>query len=61
MLQIDEMMKEAIQKDCTKYAPGIEIIGVRVTKPTIPHSIARNYEIMEEERTKVISLSFLLV
>lgn len=61
MLQIDEMMKEAIQKDCTKYAPGIEIIGVRVTKPTIPHSIARNYEIMEEERTKVISLSFLQV
>ena len=47
------MMKEAIQRDCTEYAPGIEIIGVRVTKPTIPHSIARNYEIMEEERTKV--------
>lgn len=53
VLQIDEMMKEAIQRDCTQYAPGIEIIGVRVTKPTIPHSIARNYEIMEEERTKV--------
>lgn len=52
--QIDEMMKEAIQRDCTQYAPGIEIIGVRVTKPTIPHSIARNYEIMEEERTKVL-------
>ncbi|KAG0561557.1 hypothetical protein KC19_9G073000 [Ceratodon purpureus] len=52
--QIDEMMKEAIQRDCTQYAPGIEIIGVRVTKPTIPLSIARNYEIMEEERTKVL-------
>jgi hypothetical protein len=46
-------MKEAIQRDCTRYAPGIEIIGVRVTKPKIPASIARNYEIMEEERTKV--------
>ena len=56
VLQIDEMMKEAIQRDCTQYAPGIEIIGVRVTKPTIPLSIARNYEIMEEERTKVTSL-----
>jgi regulator of protease activity HflC (stomatin/prohibitin superfamily) len=52
--QIDETMKEVIQKDCTKYAPGIEIIGVRVTKPRIPASIARNYEIMEEERTKVL-------
>jgi regulator of protease activity HflC (stomatin/prohibitin superfamily) len=52
--QIDEIMKEAIQRDCTRYAPGIEIIGVRVTKPKIPPSIARNYEIMEEERTKVL-------
>ena len=46
-------MKDAIQRDCTRYAPGIEIIGVRVTKPSIPPSIARNYELMEEERTKV--------
>lgn len=46
-------MKDAIQRDCTRYAPGIEIIGVRVTKPLIPNTIARNYEQMEEERTKV--------
>jgi len=52
--QIDENMKEALQKDCTVYAPGIEIINVRVTKPTIPAVIARNYEQMEEERTKVL-------
>ncbi|KAH7287320.1 hypothetical protein KP509_32G049700 [Ceratopteris richardii] len=51
--QIDEIMKEAIQHDCTRYAPGIEIISVRVTKPSIPRTIARNYEQMEEERTKV--------
>ncbi|XP_057837736.1 uncharacterized protein LOC131047939 isoform X1 [Cryptomeria japonica] len=52
--QIDEKMKEAIQADCVRYAPGIEIISVRVTKPTIPESIARNYEQMEEERTKAL-------
>jgi hypothetical protein len=51
--QIDDKMKEAIQKDCTQYAPGIEIINVRVTKPDIPSSIRRNFEVMEEERTKV--------
>lgn len=51
--QIDEKMKDALQGDCTRYAPGIEIIGVRVTKPTIPSSIRRNFEQMEEERTKV--------
>uniref|UniRef100_A0A6N2NI64 Band 7 domain-containing protein n=1 Tax=Salix viminalis TaxID=40686 RepID=A0A6N2NI64_SALVM len=52
--QIDEKMKDALQGDCTRYAPGIEIISVRVTKPTIPESIRRNFEQMEEERTKVL-------
>lgn len=51
--QIDEKIKEAIQGDCTRYAPGIEIISVRVTKPSIPATIKRNFEQMEEERTKV--------
>lgn len=46
-------------KDLVQYAPGIEIIGVRVTKPKIPPSIARNYELMEEERTKVSQRSHL--
>ena len=50
-------MKEAIQRDCTRYAPGIEIISVRVTKPNIPPSIRRNFELMEEERTKVCTRS----
>ena len=54
--QIDERMKEALQADCTRYAPGIEIISVRVTKPKIPASVRRNFEQMEEERTKVRSL-----
>ncbi|XP_028057810.1 erlin-1-like [Camellia sinensis] len=52
--QIDEKMKDDLQSDCTRYAPGIEIISVRVTKPTIPESIRRNFEQMEEERTKVL-------
>lgn len=55
LFQIDEKMKDALQVDCTRYAPGIEIIGVRVTKPRIPDSIRRNFEQMEEERTKVFS------
>ncbi|KAJ6318052.1 hypothetical protein OIU76_013571 [Salix suchowensis] len=52
--QIGEKMKDALQGDCTRYAPGIEIISVRVTKPTIPQSIRRNFEHMEEERSKVL-------
>ncbi|KAK8958255.1 hypothetical protein KSP40_PGU011935 [Platanthera guangdongensis] len=52
--QIDDKMKEALQRDCTQYAPGVEIINVRVTKPNIPPIIKRNFEIMEEERTKAL-------
>ncbi|GAA0184196.1 hypothetical protein LIER_31484 [Lithospermum erythrorhizon] len=52
--QIDERMKDALQGDCTRYAPGIEIISVRVTKPAIPERIRQNFEQMEEERTKVL-------
>ena len=46
-------MKDALQGVCTLYAPGIEIMSVRVTKPTIPESIRRNFDQLEEERTKV--------
>lgn len=52
-------MREAIQTDCTRYAQGIEIISVRVTKPKIPESVRRNFEMMEEERTKVCKYSLL--
>jgi hypothetical protein len=51
--QIDEKMKDALQGACTRYVPGIEIISVCVTKPTIPKSVRRNFGQMEEKRTKV--------
>ncbi len=44
-------MVEALQNDCNKWAPGIEIISIRVTKPRIPPHIAENYERMEKEKT----------
>ena len=47
--QIDEKMKDALQSDCERYAPGIEIISVRVTKPTIPESIMHKFEQLEQD------------
>ncbi|GIL75153.1 hypothetical protein Vretimale_7832 [Volvox reticuliferus] len=52
--QVDEQIKDALQADCNRYAPGIEIIAVRVTKPTIPQSVSDNYVAMEVERTKAL-------
>nr|XP_055055634.1 erlin-2 isoform X1 [Misgurnus anguillicaudatus] len=52
--QIDENLKLTLQEDLTNMAPGLIIQAVRVTKPNIPESIRRNYELMEGERTKLL-------
>ncbi|XP_050424270.1 erlin-2-like [Adelges cooleyi] len=52
--QIDENLKIALQKDLTEMAPGLKVHSVRVTKPKIPETIRKNYEIMEAEKTKLL-------
>ncbi|XP_043490739.1 erlin-2-like [Polistes fuscatus] len=52
--QIDENLKTALQKDLNDLAPGLNIQAVRVTKPKIPETIRKNYELMEAEKTKLL-------
>merc|ERR1719228_1665755 len=52
--QIDENLKNALQSDLTSQAPGLTVLGVRVTKPKIPESIRKNYELMEAEKTQLL-------
>merc|ERR1719153_1740925 len=52
--QIDENLKNALQADLTTQAPGLRVLSVRVTKPKIPDSIKKNYELMEAEKTKLM-------
>ncbi|KAF4019166.1 hypothetical protein G4228_010756 [Cervus hanglu yarkandensis] len=52
--QIDENLKQALQKDLNVMAPGLTIQAVRVTKPKIPEAIRRNFELMEAEKTKLL-------
>merc|ERR1719334_958966 len=52
--QIDENLKNALQSDLTDLAPGLRVHSVRVTKPKIPESIRKNYELMEAEKTKLL-------
>jgi hypothetical protein len=35
-------------------APGLRVLSVRVTKPKIPETIRKNYELMESEKTKLL-------
>jgi len=51
---LDETLRDSLQRDINVYAPGITIIAIRVTKPTIPAAIRQNYEAMEGERTKLM-------
>lgn len=52
--QIDENLKNALQNDLEQLAPGLRVLSVRVTKPKIPDSIKRNYELMEAEKTQLL-------
>ena len=48
---LDEQLAEVLQENAAKWAPGIEIISVRITKPTIPHELAQNYVRIESSKT----------
>lgn len=55
--QIDENLKQSLQKELNVMAPGLTIQAVRVTKPKIPEAIRRNFELMEGEKTKLLIAS----
>jgi regulator of protease activity HflC (stomatin/prohibitin superfamily) len=50
---LDETLRDALQSDIDRHAPGISILAIRVTKPRIPPSIARHFEEIESEKTKL--------
>lgn len=52
--KIDENLKHALQEDLTQMAPGLLVQAVRVTKPKIPESIRKNFELMEAEKSKLL-------
>jgi len=51
---LDESLVNALQLEINKYAPGLEILSVRVTKPILPKSVSDNYAAMEAEKTKLL-------
>ena len=44
--QIDENLRTALQNEIDRMAPGLSVHSVRVTKPKIPESIRKNFELM---------------
>lgn len=52
--QLDEALKTALLSNLEVWAPGIEIIAIRVTKPRIPERIRASYEMVEAEKTGLL-------
>lgn len=50
---LDEHLQGALQADCNQWAPGIEIIAVRVTKPRVPDKIVQGFVQIENEKTQL--------
>lgn len=53
---IDEELIEALKNTIDNFAPGINIISVRVTKPIIPQSIRSSFESIETTKARIASL-----
>ena len=51
---LDESLQSALVNDINKWAPGLEIIAIWVTKPKIPKNIQEHYEEMEKQRTSFL-------
>lgn len=48
--KLDEELIKSLNKDLRIWAPGIEILSIRVTKPDIPREIQVNFEEMEKKK-----------
>lgn len=51
--ELDESLAEALQAASDEWDTGVQIIAVRVTRPTIPTKIQDNYLAMAEQETRL--------
>ncbi len=51
---LDESLQKLLQDGCSQWAPGIEVISVRVTKPRLPKQIVDGYEKAESEKAQLL-------
>jgi len=52
--KLGEKLITALQEGCAEWAPGIEIIDVRTSKPRIPDAVLKNYVEMEVEKANLL-------
>eukprot|EP00825_Cyclidium_porcatum_P038394 TRINITY_DN4446_c0_g1_i1.p1 TRINITY_DN4446_c0_g1~~TRINITY_DN4446_c0_g1_i1.p1 ORF type:complete len:267 (+),score=45.52 TRINITY_DN4446_c0_g1_i1:391-1191(+) len=51
---LDEELQARLQFILKQWLPGLQILAIRITKPRIPPQIKQAFELMEQERNKLI-------
>eukprot|EP00162_Nutomonas_longa_P012309 comp21024_c0_seq2/m.44128 comp21024_c0_seq2/g.44128 ORF comp21024_c0_seq2/g.44128 comp21024_c0_seq2/m.44128 type:complete len:191 (-) comp21024_c0_seq2:13-585(-) len=51
---VDDLLKSALAEGCAQWAPGLEIISVRISKARIPQEIMDAYIKMETEKARLL-------
>jgi hypothetical protein len=49
---VDDVLSDILRETLAAWAPGIELIGIRITKPRIPESIRKVFDEAENLRSK---------
>eukprot|EP01116_Phalansterium_solitarium_P023848 TRINITY_DN8549_c0_g1_i1.p1 TRINITY_DN8549_c0_g1~~TRINITY_DN8549_c0_g1_i1.p1 ORF type:complete len:317 (+),score=72.05 TRINITY_DN8549_c0_g1_i1:66-1016(+) len=51
---VDDRLQQALEDSFKRWAPGIEIVAIRITKPRIPAAILKQYEEMEAQKAQLL-------
>ena len=52
--ELDDRIAGALRETLERWAPGVEVIAVRASKPRVPQQVKANFELVEVERTKLL-------
>jgi regulator of protease activity HflC (stomatin/prohibitin superfamily) len=52
--QMDDVLMRALEEGCQRWAPGLEIIAVRLSKPRIPEEIAQQFVSLEKAKAALL-------
>ncbi|ETW06214.1 hypothetical protein, variant 2 [Aphanomyces invadans] len=52
--QLDELLQARMSALLAVWAPGLDIISIRLTKPHVPEALRDTYELVDQEKAKLL-------
>ncbi|RHY31651.1 hypothetical protein DYB32_003299 [Aphanomyces invadans] len=53
--QLDELLQARMSALLAVWAPGLDIISIRLTKPHVPEALRDTYELIDQEKAKLLA------